>query len=267
MTLAAGFHAKEGLLIFADTNVIMSDGTKKQGRKLAHVKGKSGVFGIANAAEDGNAANTLVTNILKEFEKKDFSSFDEIETALVAQMSTWAFAHTKPPETGLIFAAVWKGESRLYYCEPPNTILLKAPYAATGSGSKITDPLKDTLINDNIDVPVRVRLWQVAYLAYRAKKEDAWCGGDTNVLFFPVDGGEPENISVRAMEEAENFGRTFDFYLQQTLSSALNSHNEFEVKDSQDSLTQIMVMNCLLIAKHAFPPVVMPWDLTSGEKQ
>lgn len=262
MTIAAGFHSREGVLIFADTNVVLSDGSRQSGRKLEHRQAKDGFFGIANATEDGNAAKTLTVAILDELEQKAFNTFKEIEASIINQMTVWAYAYnSKAPGVQLVLAAVWKQQPRLYFCEPPNTIVLKEFYASAGTGARVTDPLVNILIGDNPDIPVRKRLWQIAYLAYRAKKDDALCDGLTHVMFFPSDGGTPYSLSATEMKSAENLGPTLDMYMRQIFSNAITAKNHIELKDFQDTLYQIMTMNSNLIAKQAFPPLIMPWDL------
>ena len=54
-------------MLFADTNIILADGSKQQGKKIYTVKG-AGFFGIASAAEDADAGKTLSSKILKELE-------------------------------------------------------------------------------------------------------------------------------------------------------------------------------------------------------
>lgn len=258
MTIAAGFHCTDGIILFADTCMILQDGSKRQGRKLDYVFNRHGFCGIVHAADDGNASKTLVDNILKDIRIREYTSYEEVEAAITAQMTTWALAHYQLPPTGMVFAANFYAEPRLYLCEPPNTIVVKFPYCAAGTGARVTDPLAEMLI-ENIVASPRERLWHIAYLVYRAKKDDANCCGHTDAMFFPRK-GTARMISRKAMQDAEAFGPTLDLYLSRAFTNLLSAQTKDDLKRFHENLAELMKPNIHFLAEHEFPPVVPRFD-------
>lgn len=252
MTIAAGLHCREGVLLFADTNVVMSDGARQQGRKISFDRNRFGYCGIANATEDGNAAQTLVNKIISDLVKKEPDSYEEVENTIADRMTSWvnAYSRQKPPAVQLVFAASFFEKPRLYFCEPPATIIEKHPYVGAGTGARVTDPLAQTVIAHH-DVPLRVRLWQVAYLAYCAKKHDALCGGDTNVFVFPTN-QIGSWVYPASMKQAESLGDTLDGYQRATLWNILSADTDDELQKLQRDATDVMRLNLGVIATLVF---------------
>jgi 20S proteasome alpha/beta subunit len=252
MTIAAGLHCREGVLLFADTNVVLSDGARQQGRKISTDRNQFGYFGVANATEDGNAAQTLVNKIVRDLVKNEPTSYEEVENAIVDRMTTWvnAYSRQKPPDVSLVFASSFFKKPRLYLCQPPATIIEKTPYASAGTGARVTDPMAETIIVHN-DVPLRVRLWQIAYLSYCAKKNDAFCGGETHVIFLPTD-EIGRYVYTYSMKQAESLGEHMDTYLRSTLWNILSAENDDELQKLQRDATDMMRLNLGVIAKLHF---------------
>jgi|SRR5271157_756025 len=84
----------------------------------------------------------------------------------------------------------------------------------------VADPLYRTLF-PSIAASARIRLTQLAYLMYRAKRDDAYCGGKTIAVLVPAGGDGPQWVTRESMEKAEDAVRTFDFLLKTAADAAL----------------------------------------------
>lgn len=236
MTIGIGMLAPFGTatVLAADTRVGRGDGLQTRGQKIDSVVGKSGSYVIAHAANDANATLSLVRRIFSALEKSDFQSFDEVERVVEQRMTHWARAFAyQLPESELLFGASLKsmtgkeGAVRLYFCQPPNTILPvdnHDPYKAIGSGSRTIDPLWNMLFQTSI-MSVPMALSWIAYLMYRAKKDDTDCGGWTNAIVLR-DGAEPQWITPTDMEQAEKFSQGLEFLLRGTCSAIIGQTDE-----------------------------------------
>ena len=212
----------DGVLVAADTCIVHSDGTKTDGPKVGTTFTPNGTYTVANSAEDGNAANTLAVTILHHLEANNFPTILQVERAISDCMTQWwqDFGQRNPPDVQLILGSVMKRVPRLHFCTPPNTVYQKADYVGIGTGSRTTDPLVKTLFS-GYGFTVRDRLWQIAYLFYRAKKDEAFCGGSTTPIFLSLDSKLPTYISTEEMAEAERQGPNFDYFLREMLKARI----------------------------------------------
>src|SRR6266581_4059298 len=98
MTIAVGFLCSDGIIVAADTCIITSDGKKQDGPKIGSAHTSNGSYAIANAADDGNAANTLAVKILKNLETSNHKTASAVEVSVTDLMTEWwaAFGHNKP---------------------------------------------------------------------------------------------------------------------------------------------------------------------------
>ncbi|HEX4007728.1 MAG TPA: hypothetical protein VHX60_16255 [Acidobacteriaceae bacterium] len=234
MTIAIGALCSEGLIVAADTRVVMSDGATSVGVKVHTGMSATCSFVIANATEDGNAANTLIPDIIGELEQRDPQSLTEAETNVRTTMTHWVSQHPHgAPAVQLIIGInvdrpVFPGGREgggieLYFCEPPNTMVRKTAlddcrgYIAIGAGSVVTDPIFRSFFA--APAPTRQRLLQISYLMYRAKKDMASaCGGTTNAVVLRRTHEFPIWISHFEMDHAENQGSIFDYVLRRAAS-------------------------------------------------
>ena len=124
MTVAIGMYCIGGVFVCADSHVVTQDGYVSSGYKLAGTECTIGSFVIANASNDGNAANMVAKEILKDLS----IASDEwnIEPVIKGTMMAWhsGYVQGNPPSMQFILAArLGKMTRRLYFCEPPNTVL------------------------------------------------------------------------------------------------------------------------------------------------
>lgn len=243
MTIAAGFLCTDGVLVAADTCVVMSDGKKTSGPKVGAIHTPNGAFAIANSAENGNAANTLAVRILNHLEANNFPTMAEVQLCISDHMTQWwqDFGQSEPPGVQFVLGSVMKGVPRLHFCEPPNTVYQKSDYVGIGTGASTADPLVATLF-PGYDVLAKDRLWHIAYVFYRAKKDEAFCGGHTTPIYIPLDGRAPKYVSFLDMQEAEKLGEHFDFYLREILKRRFLAENDEGLKHSVASLGEVMVL-------------------------
>jgi hypothetical protein len=81
-------------------------------------------------------------------------------------------------------------------------------YLAIGTGAAVTDPLYRMLFPGFASTPMR--LMQICYLMYHAKKDSAFCGGSTNAVVLK-NSGIPIWVTPLDTEEAEHFGGRMDW--------------------------------------------------------
>jgi hypothetical protein len=242
LTIAIGMLCAEGAIIAADTRIVMTDGTTREGTKISQVIAKTGVYVIANATSDGNAANTLIPDLLTDLQKDDPKSFAQAEKVMRRSMTEWAkqYPHGIPSIEIILAVNINReqqsdirsgGGIRLYHCEPPNTMVpidrnnSSAGYIAIGGGASITDPIFRTLFSTLCTA--NGGLQQIAYLMYRAKKDAASiCGGSTEALLLKSEFGEPLWVESVHMETAEMYGEIFDFCLHMTACGVLAESDE-----------------------------------------
>jgi hypothetical protein len=137
MTVALGMYSIGSVFVCADDHVVSTDGFVTSGFKLHAIECVTGSFVIANAANDANAANMLAKEILNELAKT--AAGWAIEPAIKKTMTEWHSGYTQgsPPSIQFVLAArLGENTRRLYFCEPPNTVLLKPlnDWVATRSG-------------------------------------------------------------------------------------------------------------------------------------
>jgi hypothetical protein len=217
MTIAIGALCQDGLIVAADTRIVCSDGSTYDACKVSEVVTNHGAFVIANSADDGNAATTLVAQIMADFKSIDPKTLMEAEDTVINRMTVFSAAFTRQaPAIELVMGARINtiaipsantgGGLGLYFCSPPNTVVRKTylddsrGYVAAGSGASATDPIARSLFPF---LPhASDRLAEIAYLMYRAKKDNAaFCGGKTNAILLRDNDSAPP-VWVRPLDMA-----------------------------------------------------------------
>jgi 20S proteasome alpha/beta subunit len=219
MTIALGMLCRGGLIIAADTKSTDSNGAVTHEYKVASFVGKNGSFAIANASNDANAAVTMVGKIRTAMEGTAFKQWADLEEVIAYEMTDFSNAFRKAPEHQVIIGASLNGQGvRLYFCEPPNTVLDKTVegYVSIGSGASVADPLRRSLFRVTLHLDPQLNFRQIAYLMYRAKKEQVFCGGDTTAVYICEDGRSPEWAKTRDFRDAEEVAPHLDRFLEMT---------------------------------------------------
>lgn len=267
MTIALGTLCAGGLIVAADTAIVLSDGSKTYGLKMQTRRSATGCYAIANCAEDGNAANTLVERILNGLENEDPQTLLKAEEILTNKMTEWsyAFAQTHPATQLIVGMFINKPEKYghniggglgLYFCEPPNTVLRKHEfddsngYIAVGTGSAVTDPLYRTLFSSLNSATGRLR--DIAYLMYRAKKDSAYCDGRTNAVLLKNEYVDPIWITPLDMQAAENMGNILDFVLRPCVDATLTPRDDEAFRKYADYIISLIRQNSARFAALKF---------------
>jgi 20S proteasome alpha/beta subunit len=242
MTIAIGMLCHEGLIIAADTRIAMTDGTTREGIKVHQAIADTGIYVTANATEDGNAANTLIPELLIDLQTQDPKNFAQLEKIVKELMSEWASRHphgiprieillgvniNRPKQLNIRTG----GGLRLYLCEPPNTMIpididdASEGYKAIGAASSVANPIFRDLFTTACSA--NTGFHQIAYLMYRAKKDAAaLCGGHTNALLLKSEFSPPAWVDPIYMETAEMYGEVLDFCLKMTVFTVFASTDE-----------------------------------------
>lgn len=233
MTVAIGMYCMEGVIVCADTNVVSTDGVVTPGRKIAARRAVNGSsFVIANASNDGNAANMLGNEILDALANNP-SDVEAVKT----KMHEWhrGYSQGNAPQMSFVLASVISTNRRLYFCEAPNTVLLKrlGEPLAIGMGAQIIDPLFPYVVTGATGIETSLLL--AAYLMYRAKHDLIFLkGSETNTLVILKD-GMIVPIAEEEMAEAEKLGPEIDRMLQMCLVGL------FRRKSTEDDRTFLKV--------------------------
>jgi hypothetical protein len=217
MTVAIGMFGIGGLFVCADSHVIASDGIVTSGYKLGGVEWRNGSYVIANASDDGNAANMVANEILAAL-GQDSTDRWNIEPAIKKTMKEWHSGYTQgePPSMQFILASRTGMQNRgLYFCEPPNTVLRKHidETIVIGLGAQVVEPLVSQVVLGPLSI--REALIRAAYLMYRAKKEHVYLkGSQTDALVISEATGDILQVGREEMAEAEALGPDVDFMLR-----------------------------------------------------
>lgn len=216
MTVAIGMYCLGGVFVCADSHVISTDGIVTSGYKLNGTLAGAGSFVIANASDDGNAANMVAKEILDAITRNGDPW--QIERPIKKAMTDWhsGYAQATRPSMQFVLACHLGNQTRrLYFCEPPNTVVQKSlnEWVVIGVGGQTLD----TLIPEVIRGPLypREALIRTAYLMYRAKSAHAFLkGSETDVLFIAEKTGRIVQLTRDEMSEAEKLGPDVDFMLR-----------------------------------------------------
>jgi hypothetical protein len=267
MTIALGSLCAGGLIVAADTAIVLSDGSKAYGMKVQTKTSATGCYVLANCSEDGNAANTLGEQILTALEGEDPQTLSKAEKVVTKTMTQWSCAYmTGHPATQLVFGVFinkpenfWQntgGGLGLYFCEPPNTILRKQAnddsrgYTAIGTGSAVTDPLYKTLFSNLNSASGRLR--DIAYLMYRAKRDNAYCDGYTTAVLLKNEYTDPIRITPLDMQVAENTSNLLDFVLRPCADAVLTPRDDEAFKKYSEFIVNLIHSNSARFAALKF---------------
>jgi hypothetical protein len=105
VSVALGMYSNGGVFVCADSHVVAADGFVTSGFKLNGIECATGTFVIANASDDGNAANMVAQEILDSLARH--SDPWTIETAIKKPMTEWhaAYAQSTRPPMQFVLAA------------------------------------------------------------------------------------------------------------------------------------------------------------------
>ena len=232
MTIAIGMLCGGGAIIAADMQGYRGDGMAQRISKIESFHGKGMVFSIAYSSDDADSARRLVREIGATVGSIEVSGWKTIETAVSDAMLLWreAFNPEPIPATSLIVAFYLTGHGlRLYSCELPNNVLYEqSGYVAVGLGSAVTSPLAATLFDPFPQSrPTQMVLRQVAYLMYRAKKDNYYCKGGTDAMFVSDDGKLLKRISALDFQAAERVSGQLDQIFNIAATATLGGNGEF----------------------------------------
>jgi hypothetical protein len=196
---------------------------------------------MANSSEDGHATATLQAELKHDLEMVELKDYRDLCGMFKQRMTEWADGYgtrTPPAMQFILGAKIGRIEPKLFFCEPPNTVREIDDYIAAGSGGCVTDPLYATFFGNNggDHTDVQIILRRVAYLIYRAKKDDVYCGKRTDCIVIGQDIFEVEQDDMLA---AERVSADLDFLASGAALFATGSddlHIERDALDLADML-------------------------------
>jgi hypothetical protein len=243
MTIAIGMLCTHGLVIAADTLMGMADGSTHTAKKVFWKGSTGGVFAIAYACNDVDAARTLREDLFEELIASDPATLREVEEVVRPVLAKWAASYTHDlPYIDLILGvslrAPWSpekmecGGAGLFHCRPPNIMIMKhfletepSNYVAIGTGAAITDPICRQLFGSMTNP--KETLKQIGYLLYRAKKDlGRDCGGYSTAVFLREPEPAAFEIVPTYLDHAERAGMMMDRGLQLATTALQSSSVE-----------------------------------------
>jgi hypothetical protein len=211
LTIAIATDYYGGIIVCADTKVVASDGATTTDMKLSIGIGRPRkVVVIANAAEDGRAATMLANEMMVAI--GNAKTPKEEEEKIKDIMTAWhnAYGAQEAPRLQFIIGAMSGSLERILLCEPPATVLEEHP-VAIGRGARAVEPLlhvPNTLVPHSASM--QATLLRLAFLMYRAKKDEgSACGGDTHAVVI-AEGGMFVLIPKEEMAAAEQLAAEID---------------------------------------------------------
>src|SRR5438309_9426112 len=87
MTIALGYRCHNGVILAADTLVIIGDQEAHEGTKLEDFLARSGSFAFVNASNDANATASLITDIRHEIENGEINTYRELGRIIKHEMT------------------------------------------------------------------------------------------------------------------------------------------------------------------------------------
>jgi 20S proteasome alpha/beta subunit len=207
MTIAIGAEFDGGAVVCADTKIVATDGATTHGSKVSlSVTPKKMAYAIANAADDGNAAKMLASELTSA--ACDSENWPDLQKRLKQTMTEWysGFGTVKPPALQFLLSHGGNKHSGLFFCEPPNTVLSVTHAMAIGQGARPIEPLLPALFWPIPKFGVKSALLRLAYLMHRAKTEEgSACGGRTTTVVVSSDGAFTF-LEDDEMKQAEELG-------------------------------------------------------------
>jgi 20S proteasome alpha/beta subunit len=188
VTVAIAAKCGGGVVLVADKEITLTDGSKTVGNKIYSREFTFGTVTLASSAEDGLAAESLAGEIFDRLTGSNMAEMFGVVNMVKEQMQQWHGAYAPGTAPGLSFLLIVSGfgKQELFVAEPPRTIVQKHAYAI-GSGARVAQPILDRLIPSGEFQP-RPSMMFLVYMAKRAARETAFVGGGFDGLYIPVVG-------------------------------------------------------------------------------
>ena len=238
MTIALGYKCWNGVIVAADTLVVVDHEEAQEGSKLTSWWVPSGSYAFVNASNDAHATEDLLTSIFHALENAIVPSYIELGKIIKKQMREWSdgFGRRKPPSSPLLMGVKLVGKrAKLFLCDPPNTFVEQDDYKAIGLGASVSDPLYFLLFDNNggEHTDVQTVLRRIAYLMYRTKKGNIWCGKRTHAAVVFRDNLTPSTVNTLDMERAEDVSKELDWLFSAAAIFALQKDESVLERNAQ----------------------------------
>jgi hypothetical protein len=227
MTIAIGTRFTGGVIVCADSKVVASDGATTDESKVSlSLTVTKRIFGIADAAEDGNAAKMLAGDIMNAV--CDSHNPYKLAPDVTSVMASWynSYGAAQVPHLQFILGSVVIGhkDGNVYLCEPPATVLNTIGPIAIGRGARAVEPLLSILTGQGgRPLALKPTLLRLAYLMYKAKKDEgSACGGNTHAIVISAKGGFAF-IEHEEMKRAEEIAVEVDALLRDANQNVLGA--------------------------------------------
>jgi len=191
MTIAIASRATTGVLLYADKKIIASDGATTEGCKIYRRRlPDDGFIALASAADDAVASEALAIDLMAHANGVQDQSM--IWGAIQQAMVRWCepYPPNELPSIQYLMALRTSNIARLYLLQLRNQIVPVSVKRAIGAGSRIVDAMLDDVLPDDFIFHPKVALFNMAYMARKAKDSESSVGGGSrsNAIFIPHRG-------------------------------------------------------------------------------
>jgi hypothetical protein len=251
MTVVIGTKCGNGeVILYADRNVIGSDGSKREGDKIWSRELSRGpiAIAIASATDDAVASENLAKLILDDFEGTPPKDFGELVSRVRVQLQAWNEPYAEELAISYLMAASLSGEVKLYLVQPRNKVLEIPQRYAIGSGATVVEPLLELLLPEGSYFPADKTLIRLAYMVRHAKEQVAFVGGGSNAVYIPRFG--PERwISSIELHTAEEKAHLVDVTLRYVAGLMLSLTDKDDAKKTAEMLGDLIAKTTASISK------------------
>jgi hypothetical protein len=258
VTVVIGAKCAEGaVILYADRNVIGTDGSRTEGFKIWSRDLPKGPIAIASATDDAVSSENLASNVLTDFKKRPPEDFSELVDRVRGHLTSWNQPYAEELNISHLMAASLSGEVKLYLVQPRNKVLEIPQRYTIGAGASTVEPLFERLLPENTYYPPKSTLTRLAYMVRRAKETVAFVGGGSNAVYVPRFGSE-RWIETIELKMAEEMGQFVDEVLGYVAGLMLSLTNEKDASKTADMLSDMIAKttNSISNAVHfsAFEP-------------
>src|SRR6266568_6068307 len=111
MTVAIGSKCIGGVILYADRNVIGTDGSKTQACKIYSRNTRDGAIALASATDDAAASEALAQQILDDLSKTKFQNVSKLISQLRKNLIEWSAPYPKDLTMQYLMAVALDGET------------------------------------------------------------------------------------------------------------------------------------------------------------
>lgn len=243
MTIAIESKSVEGgAILYADRNVIATDGTRTQGRKIYSRDLPTGSVALASATNNAIAAEGLALQMLDDLESGQCADLEEVINRIRWKLQNWSEPYPADElDTKFLMALAFSNQTNLYLLQPRNNIMPVQQKYSIGTGARVVDPILNVLLPEDSLFDRRQTLCRLAYMTKHAKEQEATVGpGGSDAIYIPPS-GKATWISPVALEFAEHMTEFVDETLTFVLHTVMGFASDEQLEKQAETCKGIVI--------------------------